>query len=221
MDILKTLLHALWQQDFETLSNPKLVLAIYAALFMILVLENGLLPTAFLPGDSLLILVGILISKGTLNFPLTIFILTVAASLGYWLSYLQGKWLGNTVTVQKWLSHLPEKYHQNAHNLFHRYGLSALLLGRFIAFVRTLLPTIAGLSGLSSSRFQLFNWVSSFFWVAILTVIGFTFGNTPIFQRHEDELMFGLVLLPVILLVGGLIGSVFVLYRKKRSGKPK
>ncbi len=54
------------------------------------------------------------------------------------------------------------RYHQRAHNLFHRHGLSALLVGRFIAFVRTLLPTIAGLSGLSNARFQFFNWMSGF-----------------------------------------------------------
>ena len=157
MDIIKELIHALWQQDFETLANPSLVWTLYILLFMILFLENGLLPAAFLPGDSLLILVGVLIAKGTMGFPLTIVILTVAASLGCWVSYIQGRWLGNTRTVQGWLSHLPAHYHQRAHNLFHRHGLSALLVGRFLAFVRTLLPTIAGLSGLSNARFQFFN----------------------------------------------------------------
>lgn len=69
MDILQALLHALWQQDYEMLSDPTLVWAIYGVLFMILFLENGLLPAAFLPGDSLLILVGVLIAKGTMGFP--------------------------------------------------------------------------------------------------------------------------------------------------------
>ncbi|HBQ77897.1 MAG TPA: DedA family protein, partial [Erwinia persicina] len=60
MDIFKSLVHALWQQDYATLADPTLVWAIYFVLFMILFLENGLLPAAFLPGDSLLILVGVL-----------------------------------------------------------------------------------------------------------------------------------------------------------------
>jgi Uncharacterized membrane-associated protein len=94
MDILKALLHALWQQDYEMLSDPTLVWAIYGVLFLILFLENGLLPAAFLPGDSLLILVGVLIAKGTMGFPLTILILTTGASLGCWVSYIQGRWLG-------------------------------------------------------------------------------------------------------------------------------
>ncbi|MDW5500261.1 DedA family protein [Pseudomonas lundensis] len=217
MDIIKEMLHALWQQDFETLANPSLVWTLYGLLFLILFLENGLLPAAFLPGDSLLILVGVLIAKGTMSFPLTIFILTVAASLGCWVSYIQGKWLGNTRIVQGWLSHLPAHYHQRAHQLFHRHGLSALLVGRFLAFVRTLLPTIAGLSGLSNARFQFFNWMSGLLWVVILTSLGFALGKTPVFRKYEDQLMFCLMLLPLVLLVVGLVGSLIVLWRKKRA----
>lgn len=217
MDVFKELIHALWQQDYEMLADPTLVWAIYFVLFLILFLENGLLPAAFLPGDSLLILVGVLIAKGTMTFPLTLFILTTAASLGCWVGYIQGRWLGNTPLVQKWLSHLPTQYHDRAHRLFHRHGLSALLIGRFIAFVRTLLPTIAGLSGLNNARFQFFNWMSGFLWVLILTVLGFVLGKTPIFRKYEDQLMFCLMLLPLVLLVFGLVGSLYVLWRKKRS----
>ncbi|KAB8311861.1 DedA family protein [Erwinia endophytica] len=215
MDIFKNLFHALWQQNYEMLADPSLVWAIYCVLFMILFLENGLLPAAFLPGDSLLILVGVLIAKGTMTFPLTLLILTFAASLGCWVGYIQGRWLGNTLIVQRWLSHLPTQYHQRAHDLFHRHGLSALLMGRFIAFVRTLLPTIAGLSGLSNARFQFFNWMSGFLWILILTVIGFALGKTPLFLKYEDQLMFCLMMLPLVLLVSGLFGSLFMLWRKR------
>ncbi|MBO0237137.1 DedA family protein, partial [Vibrio parahaemolyticus] len=79
---------------YVTLSNPTLVWAIYLMLFAILFLENGVLPAAFLPGDSLLILVGVLIAKGTLSYPLTIVNLTAGASLGCWVGYIQGRWLG-------------------------------------------------------------------------------------------------------------------------------
>ncbi len=217
MDILNDLVHALWQQDFETLSDPTLVWTIYLVLFVILFLENGLLPAAFLPGDSLLILVGVLISKGAMNFPLTLLVLTAAASLGSWISYIQGKWLGNTRLVQSWLSHLPRHYHERAHLMFHRHGLSALLIGRFVAFVRTLLPTIAGLSGLSNIRFQFFNWISALIWVFLLTTVGFALGKTALFQYYEDELMLCLMLLPLVFLVIGLAGSLVILWRKKNA----
>ncbi|KEY59911.1 DedA family protein [Serratia sp. DD3] len=221
MEIIKQLLHALWQQDFEMLANPSLVWTLYVLLFLILFLENGLLPAAFLPGDSLLILVGVLVAKGTMNFPVTILILTTAASLGCWLSYIQGRWLGNTRIVQNWLSHLPAHYHQRAHQLFYRHGLSALLIGRFLAFVRTLLPTIAGLSGLSNVRFQFFNWVSGLLWVLILVSVGFSLGNTAVFHQYEEKLMSGLMMLPVVLLVLGFFGSLVMLWRKKRANKQK
>lgn len=73
MELLTQLLNALWAQDFETLANPSMIGMLYFVLFMILFLENGLLPAAFLPGDSLLILVGVLIAKGAMGFPQTIF----------------------------------------------------------------------------------------------------------------------------------------------------
>ncbi|TCQ86833.1 MULTISPECIES: DedA family protein [Rahnella] len=219
MEIITSLIDALWQQDYKTLADPSLVWALYLILFMIIFLENGLLPAAFLPGDSLLILVGVLIAKDAMNFPLTLFLLTSAASLGCWLSYAQGKWLGNTRIVQSWLTHLPVHYHERAHALFHKHGLSALLVGRFLAFVRTLLPTIAGLSGLSNSRFQFFNWVSGLLWILILTSLGYFLGKTPLFLKYEDQVMNCLMLLPVLLLIGGLVGSIVVLWRKKHADR--
>ncbi|CSG44117.1 putative inner membrane protein [Shigella sonnei] len=197
MELLTQLLQALWAQDFETLANPSMIGMLYFVLFVILFLENGLLPAAFLPGDSLLVLVGVLIAKGAMGYPQTILLLTVAASLGCWVSYIQGRWLGNTRTVQNWLSHLPAHYH----------------------FVRTLLPTIAGLSGLNNARFQFFNWMSGLLWVLILTTLGYMLGKTPIFLKYEDQLMSCLMLLPVVLLVFGLAGSLVVLWKKKYGNR--
>ena len=158
-------------------------------------------------------LVGVLCAKGAMAFPQTIF--TDRRRQPRLLGELHpGRWLGNTRIVQNWLSHLPAHYHQRAHHLFHKHGLSALLIGRFIAFVRTLLPTIAGLSGLSSTRFQFFNWMSGLLWVLILTTLGYALGKTPVFMKYEDQLMSCLMLLPVVLLVFGLIGSLVVLWKK-------
>ena len=215
MVVIQEIVAALWQHDFAALANPHVVGVVYLVMFATLFLENGLLPASFLPGDSLLLLAGALIAKGVMDFVPTVAILTAAASLGCWLSYIQGRWLGNTRIVQNWLSHLPSHYHQRAHHLFHKHGLSALLIGRFIAFVRTLLPTIAGLSGLSSARFQFFNWMSGLLWVLILTSLGYLLGKTPVFLKYEDQLMSCLMLLPVALLVFGLIGSLIVLWKKK------
>lgn len=144
MAVIQDIIAALWQHDFAALADPHIVSVVYFVMFATLFLENGLLPASFLPGDSLLILAGALIAQGVMDFLPTIAILTAAASLGCWLSYIQGRWLGNTKTVKGWLAQLPAKYHQRATCMFDRHGLLALLAGRFLAFVRTLLPTMAG-----------------------------------------------------------------------------
>ncbi len=122
-----------------------------------------------------------------MDFVPTIAILTAAASLGCWLSYVQGRWLGNTQTVKGWLAHLPHKYHQRATCMFDRHGLLALLAGRFLAFVRTLLPTMAGISGLPNRRFQFFNWLSALLWVGVVTGLGYALSMIPFVKRHEDQ----------------------------------
>ena len=146
MEVIREIVLALWQHDFMKLANPEVLWVIYTVLFVVIVLENGVLPAAFLPGDTLLLLSGALIAKGVLHFVPTILLLATAASLGCWLGFVQGRWLSETKIVKRWLSQLPEEYHKKANDMFNRQGLYALLIGRFLAFVRTLLPLLAGLS---------------------------------------------------------------------------
>lgn len=215
MAVIQNIVQALWQHDFAALVNPHVIGVVYCVMFVTLFLENGLLPASFLPGDSLLLLAGALVAKGVMNFVPTMVILTTAASLGCWLSYLQGRWLGNTKMVKGWLSQLPVQYHQRATHMFDRHGLLALLAGRFLAFVRTLLPTMAGISGLSNRRFQFFNWLSALLWVGVVTSFGYALSMIPFVKRHEDQMMTFLMILPIALLVAGLVGTLFVVLKKK------
>ncbi|MRS14346.1 DedA family protein [Enterobacteriaceae bacterium RIT691] len=217
MVVIQDIVAALWHHDFATLANPHVVGVVYLVMFATLFLENGLLPAAFLPGDSLLLLAGALIAKGVMHFVPTIVIFTVAASLGYWLSYVQGRWLGNTPTVKNWMAQLPVKYHERATSMFDRHGLLALLAGRFLAFVRTLLPIMAGISGLPGRRFQFFNWLSGLLWVCVVTGFGYALSMIPFVKQHEDQVMTFLMVLPIFLLVSGLLGTVFVVIKKKYS----
>lgn len=217
MDVIINLVQALWHHDVEMLSNPSVIWTLYSILFVIILLENGILPAAFLPGDTLLILVGVLAAKGTISYVTIVALLTIAAAVGSWLGYIQGRWLGNTHVVKNWLSHIPEKYHLRAHNLFHKHGLAALFIGRFIAFVRTLLPTLAGISDLSAKRFMFFNWMSAFLWIMILITIGYILGNTNIFNKYEEQVFRSLMLIPAALLVIGLVGSIVVVVRKRKT----
>ena len=217
MSVVHDIIQALWQQDFSALADPHVIWVVYGILFTTLFLENGLLPASFLPGDSLLLLTGAMIAKGVMSFFPTMILLTVAASLGCWLSYLQGRWLSDTRLVKGWLLQLPAHYHQRAHHLFHRHGLMALLVGRFLAFIRTLLPTMAGISGLNNTRFQIFNWLSGLLWVGGIVTLGYALSHIPLVKRYEDQVMTALILLPIILLISGLIGMAVVVWRKKRA----
>ncbi|ADO47016.1 DedA family general envelope maintenance protein YghB [[Enterobacter] lignolyticus] len=217
MVVIQEIVAALWQHDFAALADPHVVGVVYMVMFATLFLENGLLPASFLPGDSLLLLAGALIAKGVMGFLPTVVILTTAASLGCWLSYIQGRWLGNTRIVKSWQAQLPAKYHQRATCMFDRHGLLALLVGRFLAFVRTLLPTMAGISGLSNRRFQFFNWLSGLLWVGVVTSFGYALSMIPFVKRHEDQVMTFLMVLPIFLLVSGLLGTVIVVLKKKYS----
>lgn len=219
MDVIINLGHALWHHNVEMLSNPSVIWTLYGILFTVIMLENGILPAAFLPGDSLLLLVGVLAAKGTVNYPGALLLLTAAAAIGSWLGYLQGRWLGNTRIVKNWLAHIPEQYHQRSHNLFYKHGLAALFIGRFLAFVRTLLPMLAGISDLDSKRFMFFNWMSAFLWILILTSLGFALGHTNIFQRYEEQIFRSLMLIPIGLLIVGLVGSIVVVWRKRGALK--
>ncbi|ESS57390.1 inner membrane protein YghB [Enterobacter cloacae S611] len=217
MAVIQDIIAALWHHDFAALADPHVVGVVYLVMFATLFLENGLLPASFLPGDSLLLLAGALIARGCMDFVSTLLILTSAASLGCWLSYVQGRWLGNTRIVKSWLSQLPVKYHERATCMFDRHGLLALLAGRFLAFIRTLLPTMAGISGLSNRRFQLFNWLSALLWVGVVISLGYAISMIPFVKRHEDQVMTFLMVLPLFLLVVGLIGAVTVVLKKKFS----
>ncbi|WP_213990759.1 DedA family protein [Sodalis sp. dw_96] len=216
MGVLHEIVRALWQQDFAALANPRVIGVVYCVMFTMLFLENGLLPASFLPGDSLLLLSGAMVAKGVMSFVPTLLVLTAAAGLGCWFSYLQGRWLGDTRIVRSWLLHLPAHYHQRAYTMFNRHGLMALLVGRFLAFVRTLLPTIAGISGLSNTRFQLFNWLSALIWVSTLLTLGYSLSHMPLLKHHEDQVMMILMVLPLVLLCSGLVGTLLLLWRKRK-----
>ena len=219
MDTIITLYQAFVHMDLATLSNPNVLWILYGMLFVIILLENGVLPAAFLPGDSLLFLTGVLISQNVFHFGLINLILIAGAAFGTWLGYAQGCWLGNTKIVQNWMAHLPEKYHRKSEVLFHKYGLQALFIGRFIAFVRTLLPMMAGLSGLHSRKFHIYNWISATLWIFLIVTLGYLFGLSPIFKTYEKQIMSLLMLIPVILLLLGLLFTLWLAFKRWLNNK--
>lgn len=218
MENLLSIYHAFASANIEALSNPSILITLYCVLFSVLLLENGILPAAFLPGDSLLLFTGLLISQDVLHFGWVNLVMILGAVIGTWLGYLQGIWLGNTKLVQGWIAHLPKKYYDKTQILFHKYGLQALFIGRFIPFVRTAMPIMAGISGLHSKKFHIYNLISATLWIFLIVTVGYLIGLTPIFSAHKDLLLKLFALIPIVLLVIGLISSI-VLVVKRKYGK--
>jgi len=215
MDIL----HALLSHDLAALNQPEMTWGIYIMLFAAIFLESALLPAAFFPGDSLLLLGGALVANGILPFWPVLGLLVAATGTGYHVNYLLGRWLGHTRVMQTWLTRMPEQYHRRAHRLSEQYGPVVLLIGRFIGFVRTLLPLLAGISGLRQGRFLLYSWTGAFLWVGTLMMAGEALTAVPFFRQNESAGMTLLLILPLFLLISGVAGSLVVMYRRK-SRKP-
>ncbi|WDI78780.1 DedA family protein [Candidatus Purcelliella pentastirinorum] len=215
MNILHKLLYALLQQDFNTLSNTNYTWIIYSILFIIIFLENGLIPTAFLPGDSLLILVGILVTKKIIKIPSIILTLTMATILGCWLGYINGKFFSNTKIIKLWISNIPKKTYNKTNKLFNKYGLSAMIISKFIAFIRTLLPIIIGMSQIKYKKFQIYNVISSFIWVITLIIVGSLLSNMPIFLIYKKKIILFLTILPILIFIIGLIILIYTIIKKK------
>ncbi|BGI50931.1 MAG: DedA family protein [Arsenophonus endosymbiont of Ceratovacuna japonica] len=217
MFIFNKIIMAIWNHDFSKLINLDVLWIIYTALFIIIILENSILPASFLPGDTLLVLSGALIEKGILSFIPTIIILTIASSLGYWLGFLQGRWFNDKYIVKQWIQRIPIKYYNSANRLFNNKGLYALLIGRFLVFIRTILPILAGLSTLNHKRFQLFNWISGLLWVSIMIYIGYAINKINFFKYHENLIINILILLPILLFIIGFISIFIALWKSKKN----
>ena len=98
------------------------------------------------------------------------------------------------------------------YDIFHIIFIVALIS---VSLQGTLLPTMAGISGLPNRRFQFFNWLSGLLWVSVVTSFGYALSMIPFVKRHEDQVMTFLMILPIALLTAGLLGTLFVVIKKK------
>jgi membrane-associated protein len=174
---------------------------VYAVLFLIVFCETGLVVLPFLPGDSLLFIGGAFCASGAMNLGVLILLLLVAAVSGNTVNYL----IGRSIGVKVFDSHIPllERFLdrealRKTHNFYEKHGGKTIVLARFIPVVRTFAPFVAGASQMSVRRFQFFNIAGALFWVLLLVLLGYFFGNIPFIRQY----------LNVIVLVG--IGAAIV-----------
>jgi membrane-associated protein len=182
---------------------------IYAILFLIVFAETGLVVTPWLPGDSLLFAVGALVAidtSGTLQLPVVIGLLIVAAILGNTCNYAIGKHIGPPAFSGRYRL-LRVEHLQRTEAFFAKHGGKTIVLSRFLPILRTFAPFVAGVGRMDYGRFQLFNVLGAVSWVLTFTIGGYLFGNIPIIRDN-----FGIVTLAII--VGSLLPVAWVALRR-------
>lgn len=169
---------------------------VYALLFLIVFVETGLVVMPFLPGDSLLFIVGALCGAGLMNLPLAMGLLVVAAVLGDQLNYTIGRYFGPKVFQWEDSRWFNKNAFNQAHAFYERYGGITIVLARFMPFIRTFAPFVAGVAAMTRSKFTAFNIGGGVLWVVGLTGAGYLFGNLPWVQANLSKIIWALILVP-------------------------
>lgn len=169
---------------------------VYALLFLIVFVETGLVVMPFLPGDSLLFIVGALCGAGLMNLPLAMGLLVVAAVLGDQLNYTIGRYCGPKVFQWEDSRWFNKNAFNQAHAFYERYGGITIVLARFMPFIRTFAPFVAGVAAMTRSKFTAFNIGGGVLWVVGLTGAGYLFGNLPWVQANLSKIIWALILVP-------------------------
>ena len=177
---------------------------VYALLFLIVFVETGLVVMPFLPGDSLLFVVGALCGTGMMNLPLAITVLLVAAILGDQCNYTIGRYFGPKVFQWEQSRFFNKRAFDAAHEFYEKHGGVTIILARFMPFIRTFAPFVAGVAEMTRSRFTAYNVAGGVIWVVGLTLAGYLFGNIPFVQTHLSKIIWAMILIPgLIALYGG------------------
>jgi len=175
---------------------------VYALLFVIVFCETGLVVTPFLPGDSLLFVVGALAATGGISPEVAAATLVCAALCGDNVNYWIGRWLGPRVFGA------PDARWFNARHLayteafYERHGGKAIVIARFVPIVRTYVPFVAGVGRMRYARFLAFSVGGALLWVVSLVAAGYFFGNLPVVRNNLTLAILGVIalsLLPVAL----------------------
>jgi len=183
---------------------------VYAILFTIIFCETGLVVTPFLPGDSLLFVVGALAATGALDVQMVILLLMAAAFLGDNTNYWIGRFIGPRVFTQesRWLN---RRYLEKTEAFYEKHGGKTVLFARFLPIIRTFAPFVAGIGHMVYRRFVLFSILGAIVWINSLVFLGYFFGNIPIIKNNLTVAILGII---VLSLMPGIIHFV----REKARG---
>lgn len=198
-----------WLDPHEIIVNagPWALLVVCLIVFA----ETGLLVGFILPGDTLLIITGLLSFTGTMTesgtgiqIPIwwVCIAIAVAAFLGGEVGYLIGHKAGPRIFEQKESGLFSKENVIRTNKFFERWGPLAIVIARFVPIVRTFAPFVAGIGQMRYRRFLAFNLIGAVLWVALILPIGYAFGNLPVIKKNFSIVIFaiiGISLLPAVI----------------------
>jgi membrane-associated protein len=176
---------------------------VYALLFAIIFVETGVVVMPFLPGDSLLFVVGTLCGAQLMNLPLTLALLTAAAILGNQSNYTIGRMVGSRVFQWQDSRWFNKRAFDQAHAFYERYGGVTIVAARFMPFLRTFAPFVAGVAAMTRSKFTFYDVTGGALWVCSITLAGYLFGNLPWVQANLSKIIWAMILIPGVLALFG------------------
>ena len=185
---------------------------VYALLFLIIFTETGVVVMPFLPGDSLLFVVGTLCGAGLMSLPVAMGLLVVAAILGDQVNYSIGRYFGPKVFQWENSKLFNRNAFNQAHAFYERYGGITIILARFMPFVRTFAPFVAGVAEMTRTTFTAYNVIGALIWVVGLVGAGYLFGNLPWVQENLSLIIWAMIFIP------GLI-AIFGAWKASREAK--
>ncbi len=188
----------------------------YLILFAVIFSETGFVVTPFLPGDSLLFAVGAVAAIGNLNILSLFLLLTLAAFVGNITNYWIGSRVGPGIFRKEKSLFFNREYLEKTHRFYEKYGSLTIVIARFMPFIRTFAPFVAGIGRMTYAKFLLYSFTGSLLWVSTFLFGGYFFGNLPVVKRN-----FSLVIVAIILisLVPAAV-SIWKERKRKRAARP-
>jgi len=184
----------------------------YAELVLLAVVfaETGLLIGFFLPGDSLLIVAGVMAGQDTLKIGLTLPACFIGAFVGSEVGYMIGQRLGPRLFTKKESRFFKQEYVERTRSFFEHHGPRTVVMSRFVPIVRTFTPVMAGVASMKRRTYTTYNMIGALIWAVGLVLIGYVVGDS---LGDVDDV----TLLPI---VGGIVVisfiPVFIEWRRSR-----
>ena len=176
---------------------------VYALLFLIIFVETGVVVMPFLPGDSLLFVVGAMCGVGLMSYPLAVGLLFAAAVMGNQTNYAIGRYLGPKVFQWENSRFFNKKAFDQAHAFYEKYGGITIVLARFMPFLRTFAPFVAGVSNMTRSKFTAYDIGGGALWVGSVVTAGYFFGNVPFVKMNLEKIIWAMILIPGLIVLYG------------------